>query len=135
MGKFVDNIPLQFQPHEEEHVIHVGAIRALKDNRCDIDSFLPTFIERNKHSFFSGSFSKSEYSMSLFTSLEALHLKFNFHAIFWKNHKGVAQGTTSIKRGISLKAGTDGHIDYFIYDTYNNNPCDDFKVIEDTFNE
>lgn len=135
MGKFVDNIPLQFQPREEEHVIHVDAIRALKDNKCDIDSFLPTFLERNKRSFFGDGFSKSNYSMSLFTSLEAIHLKFNSVSIFWKKHKGLAQGTTSIERGISLKASADGHIDYFLYDAYNNNPCSDFKVIEDTFNE
>ena len=128
--KFVDEIPPQHIPDQSRHVYHEKVVRALKDNRCDVNSFLPTFLEpgRTKSASFDPNDPES-YSLSLFRTVEELNAAVRPYAGFWKNHKGIAFGSTKGDKGIALPARDDGHIAFFLYDTYNNNPCVDFELI------
>ena len=129
MDRFVDDIPKRFQPDEEEHFACDNAVRVLINNECNIRSFLPTFIERNQQSFAFDPNSQDSYSLSLFTDVDSIKRKFKPFSVFWKKHKGYAIGPTNISRGIALKENN-GHINFYLYDTFNNNPCDDFTVLE-----
>lgn len=39
MSKFVNDIPTEFLPSEEEHIEHKHTIRALRNGACDINSY------------------------------------------------------------------------------------------------
>ncbi len=135
--KFVDNIPQKFIPSETEHVDHTNVVRALIDNKCSIQSFLPSFLEPGRIN--SATFDPNDpdsYSLSLYSSIEELNSAVGPIKSFWKRHNGYAVGFTTIKKGISTKADPiKGHISYFLYDTYGNNPCEDFVCLEIIHNE
>lgn len=127
MSKFVDDIPAEFLPSEEEHIEYEHTIRALRNGACDINSFLPTFIERNQNSFLLED--PSVYALSLFTTIEQIKKRFKpFHS-FWKSHEGFAEGPTKSERGIAMKSSDNGHISFFLFDTFGNNPCQDFRIV------
>ncbi len=129
MSKFVDGIPAEFLPSEEEHVEHERTIRVLRNGVCDINSFLPSYIERNQKSFALDN--RSSYSLSLFTNVDQIKKVFKPYRSFWKGHKGFAEGPTRGERGIALKANENGHIDFFLFDTFGNNPYQDFHIINE----
>lgn len=135
--RFVDNIPEKFIPDETEHVDHFEVIRALVDNKCNVNSFLPTFLEPGRINSLNFDPNNPEsYSLSLFKSVEDLNTATRAFKSFWKTHKGYGIGFTSLKRGISLKENADtGHIAYFLRDAFNNNPCIDFKCLKEDNNE
>lgn len=135
--KFVDSIPPKFIPDESEHVNHFNVVRALINNECNTQSFLPTFLEpgRTNAAFFNPEDPES-YSLSLYRSVEELNKATRPIKSFWKKHKGYAIGFTSLKRGISLEINNEtGHISYFLQDAYNNNPSEDFSYLEINENE
>lgn len=127
MRKFVDDIPAEFLPSEEEHVEHKCTVRVLRNGKCDTNSFLPTFIERNCNSFVLDD--PSAYALSLFSTVDQIKKRFRPFHPFWKSHKGFAEGPTKSERGIALKSSENGHISFFLFDTFGNNPCQDFHIV------
>lgn len=129
-------IPDRLKPEKEKHIPHSVVFRALRHKTVEKEDFYPTFIEqgiRNKNKLFRDSEkpeSQSDYSVSLNTSLASLCALFKLSG-FRKNHEGVAKGFTSDKRGYSYAADKKGHVDYFLFDYINNNPCDDFQLVEE----
>lgn len=129
-------IPDRLKPEKEKHVLYPVVFRALRHKTVEKEDFYPTFIEqgnRNKNKLFRDSEkpeSQSDYSVSLNTSLASLCALFKLSG-FRKNHEGVAKGFTSDKRGYSYAADKKGHVDYFLFDYINNNPCDDFQLVEE----
>lgn len=130
--RFVDDIPKQHIPNEDKHVNHLRVVRALIDDKCNIRSFLPTFLEPGRMN--SASFDPNDpesYALSLYRTVEELNVAVHPFKSFWKTHKGYAIGKTCLDKGISFNANPiTGHIAYFLYDTYNNNPCVDFERLE-----
>ena len=70
----------------------------------------------------------------LFTSAESLKLLFESSVGFRRNHKSIAKGFTTIKRGYSYEANQKGHVDYYLYDYLENNPYEDFTWCEEMNN-
>lgn len=135
--RFIDDIPEKFIPEETEHVDHFRVVRALIDNKCNIRSFLPTFLEPGRANSISFNPDDPEsYSLSLYKTIDDLNNATRAFKSFWKTHKGYGIGFTSLNRGISLKEDVNtGHIAYYIADTYNNNPCDDFECLTEDSDE
>lgn len=131
-------IPDRLKPDKEKHVSHPVVFRALRHKTVEKEDFYPTCIEqeqrnRNMNNLFRDSEeleSQSNYSVSLNTSLKSLCALFKLSG-FRRNHEGVAKGFTSDKRGYSYAADKKGHVDYFLFDYINNNPCDDFQLVEE----
>ena len=131
MSRFIDPIPEDKQPLESENVNYDVVYRAMYNRDVnDINNFLPTYIERNykPESFFSRE--KSIFSLSVFTSEKELiaHLKPN--AKKWSQVEALAKGHTDVSKGIATK-DNEGHVDYYLYDYLNNNPCSDFEYVKD----
>ena len=126
-------IPDEFKPTEDKHVEYSEVYRALRGNEVTKEDFYPTFIERNskkKRKLFEPR-NQSDYSVSVFRTMESIMLLFNSNWGFHKSHKAIAKGCTTKRRGYSYDADKNGHIDYFLYDYLENNPYEDFKYCEE----
>ena len=128
-------IPDNLKPEAEKHVPYSTVFRALHHKTVEKEDFYPTIIEQRKNGLFRGHGSEkpesqSSYSVSLNISLDFIRALFKLQG-FRKNHEGIAEGSTSVKRGYSYAANEKGHVDYFLFDYINNNPCDDFQLVEE----
>ena len=129
--RFIDPIPEEFVPGEDENVFSQPVFRAVHTKEMTVGNFLPSYIEkpRNQNSFIP--VNKSYFSLSIFRSVEECKSKINRYPSFAKTFVGFAIGKTNIERGVALTPNNEGHIDYFLYDHLNNNPCVDFLYFED----
>lgn len=130
--RFIDPIPEPYQPREEDNVVAIDVIRAVHTRDMVVENFLPTFIEkpRNVKSFIPSS--SSDYSLSVFRTLDECKKSIHKYPKLERTFIGFAVGNTNIEKGISLFPDKEGHIDYYLYDYANNNPCiDDFSYLCD----
>ena len=130
-NRFVDPVPTQFQPAEEDNYPSFGVIRGVYSKEMTVSNFLPTYIERPSilKSFVPPS--ASTYALSIFSSLEECKKALGKYPRLFDKIVGFAEGDTNIDRGIATKPGKEGHIDYFLYDYAGNNPCQDFHYLCD----
>lgn len=121
-----------FYPKECDHFDHPVVYRAVKntDVLC-VSDFLPSSIENlNQLKTFKRKLVQSDYSVSVFTDLDALKKTVTKYPSLDAKTKAYAKGFTTIDRGISYKENSDHHVNYFLYDYELNSPKDDFSVIE-----
>lgn len=126
MSHFIDEIPIEFQPDLKEHQDFPIAFRATRStDSLKKEDFLPSFIENpNKTKIW-----KDLYSMSLFKEEKELNEKLLSVPTLSKKTKSISIGFTCANRGVSiLTRKSTGHISYFLFDSYNNNPYPDFKI-------
>ncbi|WP_300792680.1 hypothetical protein [uncultured Bacteroides sp.] len=140
MDKF-SYIPEDLRPDETLHTDHAQCFRAIKDQTITKEDFFPTFHEKrmqkamNKVESVKVCFKQSDYSVSLFNTIDKIKKIYDVSPIFRKKYNWVAKGFTSRSRGISYAASKNGHIDYFLYDFEGNNPYQDFELIQEINNE
>lgn len=140
MDKF-NYIPENLRPDETLHTDHKICFRAIQGNIITKEDFFPTFLEKrkrkamNKVDSVKACFERGDYSVSLFDTIDGIKKIYNAYPLFRKNHNWIAKGFTSRKRGISYTANKNGHIDYFLYDYNDNNPYQDFELIQEINNE
>lgn len=129
--RFIDPIPEEFRPDEKDNVVSEPVFRAVHSKEMVINNFLPSYIEkpRNPNSFLP--VNKSYYSMSVFRSLEECEKTIRRYPNIANTIVGYAVGKTNINKGIALSPSSFGHIDYFLFDYQNNNPCVDFEYFKD----
>ena len=132
MGKF-DWLPEEYRPMESEHVEHQCVYRATKSTDIlKVEDFLPSVIE-NPYMLetFGKLVNKQElYGVSLFTDLDALKEMLKKKVSLDRKINSFSKGFTTITKGISTKANSHCHLEYYLYDYENNNPKDDFEIIE-----
>lgn len=128
--KHIDNE--DFYPKEYEHVEYSEVFRATKNiNDLSVIDFLPSSIEyANQFKTFTRKFVQSDYSVSVFTDLDALKATVKRFPSLDAKTKAYAKGFTTINRGISHKENSNHHVNYFLYDYELNSPKNDFSVIE-----
>ena len=120
----------------EKHVNHPVVYRAFRHSKVEKEDFFPTIVERaneNKQKLFNVIVkqpTQSQYSVSLYTSSKQLKHLFMIPG-FRKRHEAIAKGFTTIHRGCSYEANENGHVDYFLFDYIDNNPCVDFELFEE----
>lgn len=126
MIDFIDNIPKDNQPDKSEHTDFPIVFRAAKsEDILKREDFLPTFIENPKRK----ASWRGLYAMSLFLEEKDLYRTMDANPPLKNSTKSIAIGFTTLNRGISMITNkNDGHISYFLYDTWNNNPYPDFKI-------
>lgn len=131
MSRFLDPIPMDKQPNEEENVFYPLVYRAMYNSDVDdIKNFLPSYIERNINpaSFFS--MKQTTFSMSIFDNEEVMMKKLKLNVKKWNELNAIATGHTDIQKGISTLA-KENHINYYLYDYRNNSPKSDFIFYKD----
>jgi hypothetical protein len=132
MAKFIDPIPNVFQPPESDNVVYSETYRAIYDLSLPASSFLPFFLEHTEYmkKFTFEKQTADLYAMSVFNSEKALDAFLAKNSSLRKRTVGVAVGPTRIERGISTSAEPDGHLQYFLYDSTNNNPHNDYHLLK-----
>lgn len=131
MSRFIDPIPEEKQPQEKDNVYYPVVFRAMYNRDTnDINNFKPTYIERKykPESFFSKE--QGVFSMSVFTSEQALISAIKPNKKKWNQLVSIAQGHTDINKGIALNENC-GHVHYFLFDYLDNSPCSDFQYLKD----
>lgn len=130
MSKFVDPIPDEFQPTLADNIPLNPAYRGLiKDSICD-ECFLPTFIQNKNEGKSFVSKNKSSYSLSLSNSYDSLIKTISASVRLQNSIVAIARGCTNIDRGIAEAPNKKGHVNYFVFDSKNNNPSNDFVKVE-----
>ena len=126
------HIPKEMWPDQSQHVDYKEVYRAT--HSLDVltnNDFLPWNIEHaNQRKTFGNLFKQPEYGMSVYTKLEPLKNIVDKYPKLSASINAYAKGFTTIKRGVSLKESKNNHVEYYLYDYINNNPKDDFKIIE-----
>lgn len=128
--KHIDNESMY--PDECQHVEHSEVYRAVKHTSVlAVDDFLPWNVEYvNQKRTYKNQFEQGHYGMSLFTDMDSLLRILNKCPALNEKTNAFAKGFTTIRRGVSLKANKNHHVEYFLYDYENNSPKDDFQIIE-----
>lgn len=132
MSRFKHINDTDLYPKECEHIDYSVVYRATKntDILC-VNDFLPSSIEnRNQIKTFKRKLVQSDYSVSVFTDLDALKKTVKKYPTLNAKTKAYAKGFTTKIRGISCKENINHHVDYYLYDYEFNSPKDDFSVIE-----
>jgi len=125
-SKFVDKIPLFYIPNEL--YINENAIRALKHKKAVINDYLPSFLVNpdRKHNCKN---LQLFYTVSFYDNIQDLENDFkNLPKHFRDKFIAYGIGNTVEEFGVATAPNASGHIGYFLYDAYNNNPYNDFKV-------
>lgn len=133
MSRFIDPIPIEFQPSVEDNFYSEPIIRAVKSREMIPQNFIPTYIERNPvgKSFVCGQDENASYfSLSVFTDKKSCESALSKYPKSFRKFIGYAIGRTNIEKGIALEPAKN-HIDYFLYDYANNSPAEDFEYLED----
>ena len=91
------------------------------------EDFLPSFMDLE---YIPLILTTGHYGLSVFEDLEKLKNTVASSKRLYNSTIGYAFGFTNFDRGIWTNPDNKTHINYFLFDWDNNNPFDDFEIIE-----
>lgn len=133
--KYVPKKCIPVSPFETDKCVY----RAVSGPDIKSDDFLPTFVSQTKRRhktqnlemLFNVAKDKNEcgnFSCSIFLDVD-LMLENIYGSVLSKKNPFLAKGILNSDKGIADFPSSSSHINYYLKDYDNNNPCSDFEII------